>query len=195
MLTKRLLRQTIKKDLKNNSKDVKIAKSHLIVKQLWKFIRTQKITKVFVFSPLPDEVDLKELMVKIVTNKRQLFLPKVISTDPPEMKIQEIKNLSELAPGSFDIFEPQGGDFVSKITPELFLTPGLAFDRNGNRLGRGKGFFDKFFADCTQLDSQNLKKRIGVCFDFQIQPKIPVDQYDLPVSKIVSEKGILNCSC
>jgi 5-formyltetrahydrofolate cyclo-ligase len=68
---------------------------------------------------------------------------------------------------------------------ELMAVPGVAFDRNGNRLGRGGGYYDRLLAGFSGLSA-------GVSFDFQLFPQIPSEPHDIPVDTIVTEFGIIN---
>jgi 5-formyltetrahydrofolate cyclo-ligase len=61
----------------------------------------------------------------------------------------------------------------------IILVPGIAFDPQGHRLGRGKGYYDRFLAAHPDI------YKIGVCFDFQKVPEVPVDEFDIPVDEVV----------
>ena len=69
---------------------------------------------------------------------------------------------------------------------ELALIPGVAFDRKGNRLGRGKGYYDR------TLDRLTHAHRIGICFGFQLTEKIPVENNDRTMDEVWTEKGCVS---
>jgi 5-formyltetrahydrofolate cyclo-ligase len=76
------------------------------------------------------------------------------------------------------IWEPEAQkEYLKQI--DLVIAPGIAFDKNKNRLGRGKGYYDKYF---------NGKKitKIGVCYDFQLLENIPVEPFDVKMDKIIT---------
>ena len=83
--------------------------------------------------------------------------------------------------GTFGIKEPDSDSEKIEIHDiDLFIVPGIAFDGNRNRLGRGKGFYDRIL--------QNVKAPIlGVCFDFQLFDNIPVNQQDMKMTKIITD--------
>ena len=71
---------------------------------------------------------------------------------------------------------------------DLVVAPGLAFDNNGNRLGRGGAYYDRFFQS-TQLKAQ----KCGFAFTQQLVESIPMEKYDKPVDFLVTEEGVINC--
>lgn len=99
---------------------------------------------------------------------------------------------NDLEPSRFGILEPKRGvrnDVRHLVTPEeldVIIVPGLAFDKLGNRLGRGKGYYDRFL---SRFSSNIIS--IGLAFEYQIVYRVPVDHWDCPVSMIVTEKQII----
>ncbi len=126
------------------------------------------------YSSLPGEVDLSEPIL----GRPDLFwvYPKI--TDD-RLSFHHGRNLTR---GSFGILEPHAN------TPEIpigkidaFLCPGLAFDPNGGRLGRGRGYYDRVLA-CARPDAL----KIGICFDFQLVPDTFSEPHDIPMDEVIS---------
>ena len=90
---------------------------------------------------------------------------------------------SEFQMGALGIYEPTGATMAP--SPDLVLVPGLAFDITGVRLGRGKGFYDRWLAANPTVHS------VGICFKCQIVENLPSEAHDARVSAIVSEEGVL----
>ena len=90
---------------------------------------------------------------------------------------------SEFQKGALGICEPVGATLAP--LPDLVLVPGLAFDSTGARLGRGKGFYDRWLAANPTVRS------VGICFRCQILESLPFESHDARVSAIVSEDGVL----
>ena len=90
---------------------------------------------------------------------------------------------SEFQMGGLGIREPVGETMAP--SPDLVLVPGLAFDTSGARLGRGKGFYDRWLAANPTVRS------VGICFKCQIVESLPFEAHDARVSAILSEEGIL----
>ena len=85
----------------------------------------------------------------------------------------------DLQGGFFDIMEPVGEPFERYEDIDLAVVPGMAFDSQNNRLGRGKGYYDRMLPRLTKA------YKIGVCFDFQRLPGIPADEHDCKVDEVI----------
>jgi 5-formyltetrahydrofolate cyclo-ligase len=94
----------------------------------------------------------------------------------------------EFAPGFYGVMEPSAQS--PKITTadlQGLLVPGLVFNKNGNRLGKGKGFYDK-----TLENYQGIK--VGICFEFQVSPDtLPTEDHDVKVDYLITESGVVEC--
>ncbi len=90
--------------------------------------------------------------------------------------------------GAFGIQEPSSiSQLVSLSTVRGLLIPGLAFNRNGNRLGKGKGYYDKTLSVYKGV-------KVGVCFDFQVSSApLPIESHDLPMDYLLTESGLMDC--
>ena len=94
------------------------------------------------------------------------------------MELRRYTGPHDLCEGAYHIMEPIGTPFTDLAQIDLALIPGLAFDAQGHRLGRGKGYYDRFLAAFTGTT-------IGVCFDFQKVAEVPVDAHDIAVNRVV----------
>ena len=119
----------------------------------------------------------KTVIVPISNTKNYALTPSILS------------DWNHLQPGAYHILEPVE-PCIHPIDPtriDLILIPGIGFDETGNRMGHGKGYYDRFLPIAPQA------KRIGLSFEFQIVDQIPVHQFDQKVGVIVTEKRIINC--
>jgi 5-formyltetrahydrofolate cyclo-ligase len=134
------------------------------------------------FAPLPGEPDLLPLTTNF-PSIRWCF-PKI--TENGNMSFHAVDNpLRNLRPGAFGILEPGSEDPEMPIDRiDAFLCPGLAFDRQGGRLGRGRGFYDKALSAAR---SDALK--IGACFACQIVATTFPEAHDAPMDELVCEDG------
>ena len=113
-------------------------------------------------------------MLDVVKNKN-IFLPRVSGDDIEVIKYTP----GTLKQGSFNILEPTGNDIVNPKIIDLIILPGVAFDKKGNRCGRGKGFYDRFLSNTEAAT-------IAVCFDCQLVESLPVEPHDIPAQNIVT---------
>ncbi|MGN0282320.1 MAG: 5-formyltetrahydrofolate cyclo-ligase [Prevotella sp.] len=131
---------------------------------------------VMLYAALPDEVDTTTLLKN--TEGKTIILPKV--TGDTTMETRLFRRWEDLSEGKFNILEPNGPLFTDYEAIDVVVVPGMAFDRDGNRLGRGKGYYDRFL---TELPDHIYK--IGVCFDFQKFDHIPADDNDVAMDIVV----------
>jgi 5-formyltetrahydrofolate cyclo-ligase len=173
------LRKQIREALKIFSEEKRKLDSEKLCAELKEQSFFQNASTVLFFAPLPDEIDLWPLLEESLT-KKTVALP-CFDSDNQFYKSRRVKNLRfEIISGQFGIREPAAS--CVEMPPDdfdLILVPGVAFDLNGNRLGRGKGFYDRLL--------QKIRcKKAGVCFDAQLLQKIPAEPHDAKVDFILT---------
>ncbi len=138
------------------------------------------------FVDFRDEVNMTPINNYILNHKKSLCLP-YIDMKNKRMTFHSVYTLSELKLSKYGILEPD-----PKLHPEVnlslidfVLTPGVAFDKNGFRLGYGGGFYDRFF---EKLNPEVPK--FGIAFSIQQLDSIPVEAHDLPLTALITEKGL-----
>ena len=144
------------------------------------FVRSQCIA---LYCAMHDEVDLTDILERYKEEKT-LVIPRVEGED---INFYHYQPDSLITSEDYKILEPTAA-FQEAIDPsdiELILVPGLAFDPRGGRMGRGKGFYDRFFARCPQA------LRVAVTSSLQIVDKIPLDPWDVLMHYIITEDKIL----
>lgn len=139
---------------------------------------------ILAYYSLPDEVNTHQLIDDLLADGKTVLLPTVIGEGLMEWHVYSSK--SELKNGAFGIGESAGelySGFSKYTSPSekqmIALVPGVAFDAVGRRLGRGKGYYDRFLAAHPHI------YKIGVCFDFQRVMEVPVDEQDVPVDEVI----------
>lgn len=134
--------------------------------------------KVFIYNALPDEVDTTEIITRLAENN-EVYLPVVEGDDMFLAGYCE-----RTSKGAFGIYEPEGRRYTAaEIMPDICITPLRAFDNELNRLGRGKGYYDRFFAACDC-------EKIALAFDCQKTDKINADAHDVRMDAVVTASGI-----
>jgi 5-formyltetrahydrofolate cyclo-ligase len=112
-----------------------------------------------------------------------IVLPRVVGRDHLELHRWEGEPLQ---PGAFGIGEPAAhAPAVAPDQVDLFLVPGLAFDSHGGRLGLGKGYYDRLLARSPGF-------RVGICWEWQLLPEVPMESHDQRVQAICTERRLLH---
>lgn len=182
---KRRLRKRMKAKRAALPKDERQARSARVVEQIEAMERFQRASVIHSFIPdeARNEVNLAPLLKKIVASKK-LLAPVVQGGDLISV---EIASLDDLEPNALGVLEPKSRT-PSPLEAEidLALVPLLAADRSGNRLGYGKGYYDRFF---KRLNKPIFK--LGVAFDLQIVRRVPTTADDVKLDAIATESGII----
>ena len=135
------------------------------------------------YYSLPDEVCTHELLDELVAAGKTVYLPKVVSDT--EMVLCQYTGHDSLQKGAFGIMEPTGAVLPKDKYDDIkvVLVPGVAFDKENRRLGRGKGYYDRFLSSFSQPRSAVF---YGVCFDFQRVDAIPAEAHDVCMDGLIS---------
>lgn len=138
----------------------------------------KKSDTVLAYMALPDEADISKVIKKAIKAGKSVYIPKVFA-ETGRMEFFRLTEITRTESGAFGIQEP-AGKIGTEFQPQnadsrtLVLVPGRAFTKNGKRLGRGGGFYDKY------LPRLKNKARIaGVCLQFQLVDDLPADEHDI----------------
>ena len=135
---------------------------------------------ILAYYSLNDEVNTHALLQDYCLEKR-FILPIV---DGDELLLKEFRDTQQMKKGALGIFEPIGNVFTDLDLIDLIIVPGRAFDRKLNRIGRGKGYYDR-------LLSQLSCPKVGICFDFQLFDDIPFEDWDIKMDMVVTQNEIV----
>ncbi|MBD5299023.1 MAG: 5-formyltetrahydrofolate cyclo-ligase [Bacteroides sp.] len=135
--------------------------------------------RILMYHSLPDELFTHAFLGKWGKRKR-FYLPRVNGVNLEILPYDE----SRLELGSFHIEEPTGNDTVDPQDIELVVVPAVAYDRNGNRLGRGKGFYDRLLRNTKAT-------KIGVGYEFQLVDEVPSEPHDVAVDIIITQNSTI----
>lgn len=131
---------------------------------------------VLLYHSLKDEVDTHEFIKKWSSEKR-ILLP-VVKGDDLELRIYT--GPQDMKTGAYGIEEPIGETFTDYAEIDFIAVPGVAFDREGNRLGRGKGYYDRLLPRIPSAF------KAGICFPFQLIDKVPTEPFDICMDIIIT---------
>lgn len=149
---------------------------------------------ILTYAALPGEFSLDKFIQQALKSEKTVYLPKSFPQDC-SMEFYALKNhlpySQQLMYGSYGIREPLSNREKYEDSAEtLILIPGIAFTRTGQRLGRGKGFYDRFL---SRLSTQNCTL-MGVCYQWQILGQLPTEETDIPIDCILTPEELINCT-
>lgn len=168
------------RDLKRQlSPEEKLRRSKAILHRLEPLPLFAEAKVVLLYWSMADEVQTHDFVNKWYKDK-VVLLPCVQGDD---LVLRQYSGPDCMVAGEqFGIGEPQGPEWTDLDNVDLIIVPGVAFDRLGNRMGRGRGFYDRL------LKSTPNAVKVGVAFDFQLLDKIPVEPHDVPMDCVLSEQ-------
>jgi 5-formyltetrahydrofolate cyclo-ligase len=148
---------------------------------VWSFYPT-----VFLFLSMNSEIDTRPLLESALKDGKKVFVPKVYSEKLVFYNVTSAEGPWEK--GAFGIREPAAGGKAASFEdfPALIVVPGLAFDKSGNRLGKGGGYYDRFLGE---LDTEYTT--IGLCMDFQIVDFVPAGEKDKKMDRVLTQNEIM----
>ena len=183
-----------KNDIRNNilslrnklKKEEKSRADEIIFNSLVKSNIYKSANKIFTYISYKSEVDTKAIITYSLNNNKEIYVPKINSQNKT-MEAVRIHNFSELIVNKYGISEPSivdknniGLDF------DLIIMPGVAFDREGNRLGYGGGYYDKYI---SHLNKEVNK--VALAYSFQLVNNIEAEEHDIKVNSIITDKKVI----
>lgn len=134
------------------------------------------------YASLPKEISTFALISNALGAGKTPLLPAITDKKNRKMEFYPVRDLASLKKGVWGILEPDQGETAQ--VPDLIILPGVAFSLEGERIGYGGGFYDRYLASHNPV-----AVRIGLAFSFQIFGKLPHSETDMPVNALCCEKG------
>ena len=183
MQTKKSLREEMKEKLFSLSTEERVAKSLLIREKLFKEVLFKKAACVCFYVSLPTEVDTSVIIDDALVMGKRVVVP-LSDLENKEVKLYQIKDRGDLREGAWRVLEPipEKTRAVAREEVDCVIVPGIAFDKRNNRLGRGRGFYDRFL----QAFGAGTPK-IGLAFSFQVVQEVPHESHDIPLDLILTD--------
>ena len=184
MMTKKELRLSLRESLAEVSSENWRAISQSFISSLVEWLHIERdIKKVGIYSSLPNEVDFQ--MIHLLLPSVEWHYPLVKGS---ELSFHRVSKKDTLIAGYFGIEEPDPMVHPPVISSslDLILCPGLAFTKEGKRLGRGGGFYDRFLATVPNA------VKMGVCVDAQLINELPVEEHDVKMTHLLTTNGVLH---
>lgn len=170
-------------------------KSTLISRRLFQTEWWNAADIILGFCSIESEVETEEIIKKAIAEAKTVVVPRVQGKDLIFHEIRALENEEDFVVSNWGIKEPC--DFLPVLDPSgipyhtcLLVTPGLAFDKQKQRLGRGGGFYDRFLCQIRVCDCLTIFA-IGVCFSEQLLEHVPVGDHDCPVDGVITEREVI----
>ena len=190
---KKAVRFAVRERLDASSASDRQAWSSAISASLTEHIRTHDLKTIFFFQPVGTEVDIAAAIDAAHADGRTVCLPR-IDWEAGTMDALAVAPGAPMVVHRHGIPEPVEGDSIAPQALDAIITPGLAFEASGTRLGRGGGYYDRYVGACLV---DNLSKegpsprRIGVCFEIQLWDGLPAEDHDVAMDLLITERRIL----
>jgi len=176
---KKVIRREIRDKKSDLTEEQKQKEAFSVFKKIEQLLEFKQADSILMYWSTGDELPTQDAINKWVTTKT-ILLP---SIKGHKMVLKKFFPEAPMIQRQLGIWEPDLPNvYDGKI--DLVIVPGIAFDRKKNRLGRGKGYYDRFFA-------RNKALKIGVGFDFQLMDKIPIERTDKRMDKIITMLDII----
>lgn len=162
--------------------------NHLIQERILHFSPYLVSHAVALYSPIGNEVATGEIRDHALKARKKLFYPKLGRGE--NLDLVQVESPEELKPGRYGILEPTGDKILTKQDQEelVVFVPGLAFDLQGNRLGRGKGWYDRVLG----LLAERVRL-VALAYEFQVVKELPAERWDRKIHHIITERRIIDC--
>lgn len=181
------LKSELRKELKAKRKviDKKLEKDEQIRENLICSDIYLNARQILFYASLDDEINVDECIIDALSLGKKVALPVCIN-DKGDMKFYYINSMNELKSGYFGVREPNTEicSEVTDFTNSICIVPAIAYDKEGYRLGYGKGYYDRFLQKNTSLS-------VGLCYNELINEKLPIEECDIPVKYIITQSGII----
>lgn len=179
--------------------------SSIVQKKFLGIKELKKARRLAIYSSFRNEVLTETIFEYAVIHKKEVFFPRIIR-EKRELIFLRVHGKNDLVSGSYDIKEPahthRGAN--PKHKPEIavpssldiIVMPGIVFDKSGNRLGYGKGYYDKTLAaNKLKRETDDIKEKcllVGLAFNFQVVDIIPAEGHDIKMDRIITESRVIN---
>lgn len=187
---KKELRKSILDIRDNLNVDKKREKDNTIRKIFLESSHYKNAEKIFIYISYSSEIDTIEIIKKALKDGKEIFVPRTIFKTKV-MDAVKIISLDNLKKDRYGIPEPEESEpHINPDELDLIVVPGVAFDDKGGRIGYGAGYYDRYFKKISK-ERNRLIKKIALAYDFQVIDNVPMDEQDVKIDCIITEKHIL----
>ncbi len=153
----------------------KLSQSNTVMDKLLKCGEVESAADIFIYISTDSEINTLPVIDRLLDMGKSVYVPKIFDSDMIAVRIGKD---SKFCKNKYGILEPLIEDTIN-LEPSVVILPGLSFTLSGERLGRGKGYYDRFLA------AANKSYKIGICFREQLAPTLPTEEHDIKCDKVI----------
>lgn len=183
-MDKKILRKRLIESRKSLDKTEKAKWDKIISEKIINSDYFKNAEQVLIFSSTDDEFDTRYIIERCRPLYKRVFYPLCIDSEG-KMEFYKVDSVGDLQVGMYNILEPKST--CKKYIPQdndLIIVPCLSADRHKNRMGYGKGYYDRFLKDFNGMS-------VSPCYDILLEDEIPTDKYDMKINIIVTDKEVI----
>ncbi|MBR2455300.1 MAG: 5-formyltetrahydrofolate cyclo-ligase [Clostridia bacterium] len=183
-MDKKILRKRLIESRKSLDKTEKAKWDKIISEKIINSDYFKNAKQVLIFSSTDDEFDTRYIIERCRLLYKRVFYPLCIDSEG-KMEFYKVDSVGDLQVGMYNILEPKST--CKKYIPQdndLVIVPCLSADRHKNRIGYGKGYYDRFLKDFNGMS-------VSPCYDILLEDEIPTDKYDMQINIIVTDKEVI----
>lgn len=187
---KKILRKEILEKRNNIDLVKKEEMDKKILNQFYESKYYKQAEKIFIYISYDSEINTKVIINKALKDNKKIYVPRT-EFKTRHMDAVGITSLDNLIESKYGILEPSIEElYIDPSELDLIVVPGVAFDRNGGRMGYGAGFYDRYF---KKINKQNINKivKLALAYELQMLDKVPMNTQDVPVDFIITENEFI----
>jgi len=188
---KKILRKEILAKRKNINTVEKEEKDRKILEKFYESKYYIEAKNIFIYISYDSEINTKGIINKALKDNKKIYVPRT-EFKTRFMDAVEITSLDNVIESEYGILEPSIEEpHIEPNELDLIVVPGVAFDRNGGRIGYGAGFYDRYF---KRISKDRIKRitKLALAYDLQVLDNIPMNEQDVPVNYIITEKEFIH---
>ncbi|HCW53189.1 MAG TPA: 5-formyltetrahydrofolate cyclo-ligase [Clostridium sp.] len=150
----------------------------------------KKADNIFIYISYGSEIDTKYIITRAIKEGKKIYVPRTEFSERL-MNAVRINNFDNLIKSKYGALEPKKDKtFIDPNDLDLIVVPGVAFDKNGGRIGYGAGFYDRYFKRINDENKSRIMKLV-LAYDFQLMDKVPTDKDDVSIDAVMTEKQFI----
>lgn len=187
-------KKQIRKDILEVRRSMDIDKKDtydtLIEKSFFESSFYKEAKNIFIYISYDSEINTKRIINRAINERKNIYVPRT-EFDTKLMNAVKINDFSNLVESRYGILEPKKEEpFIDPNELDLIVVPGVAFDKNGGRIGYGAGYYDRYFKRINEENKSRIIK-LALIYDFQLIDEVPTDEEDVLIDAVLTEKQFI----